>query len=150
MLSCLCTGLDKVNPLLNTPFVNLSEIYLSSKIFFSSHEQVSGIRYSFLSHLIPSLFNPFPTPFIRKVKNQNNTITGFKVSCNNTSISFLSSSIPNTEANLFITDFDLFISKVNSGYSYIERFLLFNVSPENGGLACPTFTNKDDFVSELL
>jgi hypothetical protein len=117
MLSCLGTGLNKVNALLSTPLINLREINVNSKIILGSQEHISGIRYSFLSHLKPSLFDAFPALFIRKIKNQNDTITGFKVSGNNTFISLLSSSIPNTETNVFINDFDLFISEVNSSDS---------------------------------
>lgn len=150
MLSCFSTSLDKVYALLSTPFIDLGYIYLRSKIFLASQQQISGIRDSFLGHLIPYLFDSFPTLLIRKVKNQNNTITRFKVSGNDASISFLARSIPNTETDCFVADCYLFVSEVNSSNSYIKGFLVFNVSPENRGLACSTLTNEDDFVPELV
>ena len=150
MLSCFRTRLDKVYALLSTPFIHLDEVNLRSKIFLTTQQQIGSIRDSFLGHLIPCLFDSFPTLFFRKVENQNNAITRFKVSGNNAPISFLAGSIPDAESDCFITDCDLFVSEVNSSNSYIKRFLVFDVSPENRGLACSTLSDEDDFVSELL
>jgi len=103
-----------------------------------------------LSHVIPNLFNPIPTFFISKVKNQNNTITRLKVCGNDGSVLFLSGSVPNAKTDCFIFNFDLFVSKIDGCNSYIEGLLIFDVSPEDGGFACSTITNQYDFVSEFI
>jgi hypothetical protein len=55
-------------------------------------------------------------------------------------------SVPDTKSSLLFVKIHLFVSEVDDSHGLIGQRLVFNVSPEEGGLAHSTVSNEDDLV----
>ena len=88
------TSLYKINSLLWAPFIDLLEVHFALQVFLAAQEQIAGLGHSFLCHLVPALFYPFPTLFAWEIEDQHHPITGFEVSRHDRAVSFLASSVP--------------------------------------------------------
>jgi len=134
-------GLDKIDFSLLGPLVDIVEVDPYLHIFFGSQQHEAGIGGSFGSHAIPGIFEILPTFLAAQVEYKHYTIARFEICGDNGPKLFLACCIPDTQLNFFVLYLDSFIPEVNGGDQVVEGCLIFDVSPEDGGLSGTCISN---------